>query len=418
MPHTEADELGTGSFTGFTPSESLLHPAVVDTPVSEPAMGDPITASERSISAPSLSEGSAALPQVSPEELEEVAEYQNLQRAVIAHRRAREMEAMRRELAGEDPGTYVELPGTTRPSRMKRAAEEDDAGDERYAKKMVVAHLPKFAGKNLQELEDYSTQWRISAEQVPLMSEQRLIRLAAGHLERNAARRWLQLPGREAIQNWDAYIECLRGFILNAENRKAVSLRQLYEAQRKPGQKVADLLAYVENLERNIPPMDEEERKAWHFLNALDEASRAEILRLHPKGVFSREQVFEEASRLENINSSSRSAASRSSNATSNSGQSRPVAPKRTQSSTSASSVKGSQGAPGARGAKGKFQGTCRRCDREGHKREDCFATAKKDGTALDPLTKGANVVNKSQQPSGASAAVTAPKPTEAGKAK
>ena len=55
------DKLGTSFFTRFTPSESLLYSAVVNTPISKPTIGDPIIVSKCSISTPLLSESSVAL---------------------------------------------------------------------------------------------------------------------------------------------------------------------------------------------------------------------------------------------------------------------------------------------------------------------------------------------------------------------
>jgi hypothetical protein len=80
----------------------------------------------------------------------------------------------------------------------------------------------------------------------------------------------------------------LRGVIADPATRKSEALLALASKAQKEGQTVRELLAEIENLEQDIPPMTEDERRAWVLLNALRPALRAEVIREN-KDVTSRE---------------------------------------------------------------------------------------------------------------------------------
>lgn len=122
--------------------------------------------------------------------------------------------------------------------------------------------------------------------------------IAATYLKGIAAEAW----GRNKVTftKWEDYIRLLRGVLSDPETRKSNALLRLTTKAQKDTQTVRDLLAQIKNLEQDIPPMEEEERRAWILLNALRPALRAEVIREH-KEITSRDQVLASAQRYEEV---------------------------------------------------------------------------------------------------------------------
>ena len=83
-------------------------------------------------------------------------------------------------------------------------------------------------------------------------------------------------------------------------NRKHNALLQLRVIEQRPTQTVRDVVAAIEELEKDIPPMTLEETKAWTLLTALHPDTRTEVLKEN-KTISSRDQVIASAQRQEEL---------------------------------------------------------------------------------------------------------------------
>jgi hypothetical protein len=152
--------------------------------------------------------------------------------------------------------------------------------------------------------------------------------------------------------------------------RKSDALLRLATKTQKDTQTVRDLLAQIENLEQDIPPMEEEERRAWILLNALRPALRAEVIREH-KEITTREQVLASAQRHEEV--SKQQARAESQKGYSKSVPTRPASTSHDRRlSPSAHKPRESGGRVEKRDFAKKHWGTCFKCNKPGHKADRC----------------------------------------------
>jgi hypothetical protein len=86
-------------------------------------------------------------------------------------------------------------------------------------------------------------------------------------------------------------------------NRKHNALLHLRVLEQRPTQTVRDVVAKIEELEKDIPAMTIEETKAWTLLTALHPDTRNEVLKEN-RNITSRAQVIASAQRQEELRKS------------------------------------------------------------------------------------------------------------------
>lgn len=292
-------------------------------------------------------------------------------RGEIAARRLREdIQNLRIEAAGGTPGQYVDIPGTQLPSRKRAATSQ---GSSEALKQLKLATPPSFDGKSIKGLQKYDNGWKAHFRAMPRVAEDDYgarIAGAATHLSGVAMQAWVR-ETRE-FDRWEDFIQFLRSTISDPATRKSEALMSLATKRQKTEQSVRDLLAEIEQLEEDIPPMSEEERKAWTLLNALTPALRAEVIRDN-KEITSREQVLASAQRHEEISRAKTKAES-------------PREPRQPQFKKNGGGSTPNRGRPAPKpqgdSSKGKeirppFTGDCYNCGKKGHKERDCRSAPK-----------------------------------------
>ena len=213
-------------------------------------------------------------------------------------RRLAEIESMKEELAGIDPTIPVEVEGTTLPTRKRLAGLDPETS---YRRQFKYGDPPTFYGKNVKELQTYITGWKNIFRAAPEIADdayEQRIADAAVFLRGIAAQAWER--NTKTFRKWDEYHQFLKGIIADPAVRQSEALVQLATKKQGEKQSVRDLLAEVENLEQDIPPMTDEERRAWTLLNALKPALRTEVIREN-REIKSREAVLISAQRHEEI---------------------------------------------------------------------------------------------------------------------
>jgi hypothetical protein len=232
-------------------------------------------------------------------EEEEEDEHAVLTRLVRARRKEQEVEAMRAELAGEVPEVPVEIDGVSLPVlKRKRVASDEEATRERdFLRSLKLADCPVFHGKSQRELQDFNIRWKNVFRgrlNVPPRFWTERINLVGQRLKGDAAVAWNR--NDEVYTSWDQFLAFLRTTLADPAVRMAEALQALYRFEQGENQKVRELLIEIERLEEDIPPMSEEERKAWVLLLAVKPAIRTSVLSEH-KEITSREQVLASAAR-------------------------------------------------------------------------------------------------------------------------
>jgi hypothetical protein len=223
-------------------------------------------------------------------------EYELLRGQVIAKRRQDAVEAMRLELAGGEPVNPVVIEGL--PMHHKRAASSAPADAPPANRYFRPATLPSFEGKNLKEVSEYESGWKIYLEAAPPTTDAQRIHYAATYLRGSARDSWTRKTVE--INTWEEYIAWCRTLVADPANRMAYSSLRLKTVQQKENQTVRDLVNYIEELEKDIPAQTEQEKKAWQLLNSLAPAIRREVMKEN-KTITSRDQVIAAAQRQEEL---------------------------------------------------------------------------------------------------------------------
>lgn len=243
-------------------------------------------------------------PPSAPEPIDEEAairaRHAELQRLLARKRLEREAQAMEDELNGREPTHYVEVAGTTLPSRKRPISASMD--DESHLSKYVrLAQPPKFDGKSIEGLRKYEMGWNRVFRTMPQIADDQYaarIAAAATYLEGRAEEAWER--DNKDFMRWEDYITYLKSVVATPAVRKSQAISRLYMAKQQKDQKVQEYINYIETIEADIPPMGEDERRAWIVLNGLEPAIRAEVMHEH-REILSREQVVESAIRHEEI---------------------------------------------------------------------------------------------------------------------
>ena len=313
-----------------------------------------------------------------------------LQAQVATKRMQEEIIQLQQELAGEMPEQFMEIAGTALPSR-KRAI--TDSAEQSPFSRIRRADLPRFGGKSPRELTEYLNKWQVELEDkgglIKGENHRAAITVAAKGLEGLPLSRWLTWDRRLGIDDWDEYIEFCKGCIIDPANRKANAIMEKMTMKQKPGQKVQAVLRRVVELEADIPEMDVEQEKGWHFLNILLEDTRDFILRHHKDEITSREQVVQLAQRFEELEKPYQKGGSSGSAKSSHSSRSTPRSRNSSAGgadpqSTTTGAIKATIAPPsrpslGFRQSQPRLSSTpddthtiCHKCNKKGHRAKNC----------------------------------------------
>jgi hypothetical protein len=323
---------------------------------------------------------------------EAMAEREARRKRVLLRRIQAENESLRIEEEGGTPATFVEIEGAQLPSRKRAATSQ--AGAPSQKRHIQLAPPPTFDGRSLNGLHRYNMGWQTLFRAMDPIAEddhqehEHRIQSAATHLTELALAAWARQ--NLTFTRWEDYVAWLRTIVSDPATRKSDALLSLAAKKQRTGQSVRELLAEIEGLEEDIPPMTEEERKAWTLLNALSPALRAEVMREH-KDITSREQILASAQRHEEVSKQRLAAESIKAN--------KQPTPKRFPGGTLP--VRGGK-APQAREdpatprdkrkptTKTDFRGTCFNCGGEGHKEAECRKPKRtRDASAEPKKSKG-----------------------------
>ena len=306
--------------------------------------------------------------------------YAQLRTQVRRKRRLAEIESLREELADGEPSNPIEIDGTMLPARKRVAVDETEAA---LLKLLQHSDPPTFSGKNIKELQTYHVGWSNLFKPLPPIAEDayaRRIAIAATRLRSVAAQAWER--NTVVFQKWDDYYKFLRNVIADPAIRQSEALVQLATKRQKEKQTVRELLAEIENLEQDIPPMTTQERRAWTLLNALKPAIRAEVIREN-RTITTREAVLVSAQRHEEILKHQTKAEEQSSQETSKRGAGASQGKHKRSSGTAAKDSKKSEGKPSLTpkppSSSDTPEDSCFNCGKKGHFAKDCRSAPKGD---------------------------------------
>ena len=220
---------------------------------------------------------------------------------VRVQRKQQEIEALRQELAGENPGIDVEIDGVSLPTRKRRRGSSDtqEHRETTFLRSLKMADCPLFHGKSQKELQNFNIGWKNifrGRENVEPRLWTERINLVGQRLRGDAAIAWNR--NKEVYTSWEQFIAWLRTTLADPAVRMAEALQTLYRFNQGENQKVRELMIEIERLEEDIPEMTEEVRKAWILLLAIKPEIRTSVLSEH-KDITSREQVLASAARHE-----------------------------------------------------------------------------------------------------------------------
>ena len=242
--------------------------------------------------------GAGVTPARAEGHLSIAATYELLREQLKEKRMLEEISKMRAELNGETPAEPARIDGIALPTR-KRAA---TARDSNPLKHLKLTNPPTFSGKTLKELNNYELAWKLyldATQFAPEAHEERITAAATG-LRDSALHTWSNHDTTK-VNTWDEYITVLRGTVVDPTNRVGNATLALTRKRQGRDQTVREFLEEVQDIENELPPMDENARKAWVLLNGLSPDLRTDVMREHTE-IKSREQVLKTAQRIEELN--------------------------------------------------------------------------------------------------------------------
>ena len=317
-----------------------------------------------SVSPPVSNRGGSVIPEELSEDEREIHErHATLSKLVKRQRLKNEIELLEKELAGDEQASIVPIEGVAMPFRKRAITTTAESSSTKHLK---LATPPTFAGKSITELQKYDIGWKIQLEARSSAGEAyaESIRIAATYLRDAAAAAWARRTDDTPTESWEKYIEFLRDIIADPANRMANALVRLKDKKQREGQTARELLQEIENLEHDIPPLTEDERKAWMFLDSLTPELRTEIMREN-KQISSREQVLAAAQRHEELSKQRVRAEKKTVSTTTKQVKTESGAPAKYVRQTS-STQKTSENKPGS------FPFKCHKCHETGHKAANC----------------------------------------------
>lgn len=226
---------------------------------------------------------------------------QRLKDLVASRRRQQVIEDLEEELRGGEQAQFdVEgLPARTRKRAHTRYTSDESTG-EPQAKYMRMPDPPKYYGKSLNELRDYEIGWNLWLKAQPPMKESQRIALAAASLKDSAALEWVNAD-QDQINTWEQYLTFLRGIVKDPEARQLNASQKLKKLEQGYNYTAREVVTQAKSLWQDIPPMEDETRKAWEVLNMLRPDVRNAVMQTN-QPIRSVDGVLALAQRYEDLN--------------------------------------------------------------------------------------------------------------------
>lgn len=303
-----------------------------------------------------------------------------LEREVTARRVTQRIRELEQELAG-GPAVEDTIGGISHTKRKRNADHED----ENLYRHIKFSEAPTFGGKNQKELREFTqafTDLFAWMEYGKEADESRRIKAAAVQLRGRAREAWQRKEANP--KTWKEFITFCSNIIADPVVRRANASFELKDIKQGPTQSVRDLIRQIEQIETDVPSEDEEEKKAWHLLNALRPEVRTAVLHDLKHGIKSRDQVLSQAQFYENAKKSEvEDSKSENSKSESQFGKSHPKSGRNAKDSQDEDNHASSnqQGSRNSR-RRPKFTGTCNKCGKIGHKEAECHSNDKSNGNA------------------------------------
>jgi hypothetical protein len=302
-------------------------------------------------------------------------------------RLAAEVRAMEEEVAGEQPSYYVEVAGTSLPTRKRHRSNSPTADRDELLKIIRITKPKSFSSQSMKQLHSFNSSWETTFESIPydIVADWAFrIRTAANYLEGRAMDEWRR-DRRDNIPipvDWQTFITWCKDTIEDADVRKGEALDKLAGLKQTAQQSVRDLVHTMELLEEEIGSITEDERKGWALFHALTPRLR-DAVRRDLKTITSRAQVLASAQRLESTVLREKPAdRTQSARHTSSPREHTRTLPHRggrstaretlTRSERSSPSPSKKPRGPSPARDQGSFRGRCYNCHQDGHIREDC----------------------------------------------
>jgi hypothetical protein len=275
----------------------------------------------------------------SEEEDGEAAEerrYEDLKRALYRKRRREEIEEMERELTG---GRRAGLSPATSRGASASATSSDPPPRAR------AMPPPTYTAASLGELRKHIQGAVVYFDAIGEHDERRRVAIAASYCRDDALSQWTRLSLAERPQRWDEYEATLRNMVQDPANRMGDALLAIKGAVQGT-RSIREFTTHLEELEEDVPPLSQEELRAWALVNGLRPELRTAVLR-EERTIRNRTQVVAAAQRLENLQSKTLGVSASHAVRTQDAGEQQ---------------LKGSR--------------RCYKCDQEGHIARDCTVRA------------------------------------------
>src|ERR1700761_6091799 len=224
-------------------------------------------------------------PQISEEDDDDEAlekEYQELQAQLKRQRRRAEIQAMRDERDGKEPERYVEIEGTSLPTRKRPLSASATQGMD-YLNKYAKTSTPVlFDGKSPKQLREYTLYWEREWATIPPhvdVPDALRIAAAAKSLRERAAFFWGEDRKKEVPypETWQDYIAWCKGTIGNADVLKSTALEQLAGLKQGRNESVKELVQRISMFEDDVGELSRDEREGWVLFNSLSDDLQNEV---------------------------------------------------------------------------------------------------------------------------------------------
>ena len=247
----------------------------------------------------------------------------------------------------------------------------EELADEPYPKRGRSAEHPRlkavtpteYHGKSQKELTEFLRQCDRYFSMRPCSDAEKVL-FASQYLRDTPSNAWEREPGKET-STWPALKKFLQDQLSPEGTRGAEATRKWKETRQRPGQKVAALVSYLDELETHMDPINEKMR-AYGLLHALRDDLR--------KGVYARGKLPETRSGVEEAAIMVEAALGTSDRKDEVAQKDKAQGSKRRfpDKGKGADKAATSEVATGSRGSARPFPGHCNKCGKKGHRAVDC----------------------------------------------